>query len=199
MNMTYASMARRAMVLLYLTAAACLTSGCGAEIYEQMSGETVFSAGGTALSTDAASEAETGRICVYVCGAVVKTGVYELDSGARVYEAVEAAGGLTDEADETALNQAAALADGQQLIVPVRAEYAPAAAPGSPQTAAPVNINTAGVSELTTLSGIGEAKARDIISYRERNGPFETAEDIMKVSGIKTSAYEKIRDAITVG
>ena len=144
---------------------------------------------------DAESRAE---IFVYVCGAVRTPGVYALPAGSRVYEAVELAGGLTEEADERAVNQAEVLKDGMQVTVPTRTEAEELrAAEGNAYGR--VNINTAGVSELTRLTGIGEARAKDIIAYREAHGAFSSPEEIMKVSGIKEAVYEKIKDDITVG
>ena len=143
-------------------------------------------------------------ITVYICGAVRRSGVYVLDEGARVYEAVEAAGGLTEDADETRVNQAGILADGEQVTVPRVGEAG--AGDGMSGTGdrasggdAKVDINRADSAELQSLSGIGEAKARDIIAYREEHGPFEEIEDIMKVPGIKTALFNRIRDGITAG
>ena len=150
-------------------------------------------------------------LCVYICGAVVRPGVYELPTGSRVYAAIEAAGGFTEEADPRQVNQAAVLADGQQITVLTREELASGAGvPGTGNGASPaadgveakrsarVNINTATAEELETLSGIGESRAQDIIAYRTENGSFQSIEDIMKVTGIKQALFNKIKDEITV-
>jgi len=146
----------------------------------------------------------TEGIAVYVCGEVNVPGVYELPDGSRLYQAVEAAGGMKDTAAGTYLNQAEILIDGQSIYVPSAEEAAEwqNGAGGMPGTgnadSAKVNINTAAADELMTLSGIGEAKARSIIEYRETNGRFQQIEDIKNIPGIKEGVFEKIRDQITV-
>ena len=217
MRKTKASMARCAMVLLYMTVNTGLLAGCGAPVYEMqaVSGpdvrenirmDSAFSSGeetGSVLPEETAESAEeNGEILVYVCGSVRKSGVYTLPYGARVYEAVEAAGGMTESADETALNQADLLSDGQQITVPEKrapGEPVQETAGGNPPEPEKGNINTADESELTTLKGIGASRAADIVAYRKEHGPFETIEDIMQVSGIKSSVFGRIQDSITVG
>ena len=134
-------------------------------------------------------------IYVYVCGAVNDPGVVELPADSRVADALQAAGGFTAEARQDAINLAKPVQDGEMLRFPsLEEEYE------EQQTASDgrININTADVSQLITLNGIGEARAGDIISYREKNGNFGTIEDIKKVPGIKDSIFEKIADQITV-
>lgn len=172
-------------------------------------------AAGAADSGAYGKEQMAEALCyVHICGEVVKPGVYELPEGSRIFEAVEKAGGFTKEAASSYLNLAQEIADGMKIVVPSEAQL-PAETEGAPgdgygvfpgtgETAAAqapdgkVNINTAGKEELMTLKGIGEARAEDIIRYREQNGPFQTIEDIMKVSGIKNAAFEKIKDDIIV-
>lgn len=151
-------------------------------------------------------------ICVHICGAVVSPGVYEIPMGSRVYEAVMAAGGYRDDADEDYVNQALVLNDSDKLVIPTLADTEAmvipstgkekefgigSGVPGS-KSSGEVNINTAGVEELCTLSGIGEARAKVIISYRDSNGPFGSIEDIMNVSGIKQASFDRIKDNICV-
>ena len=161
--------------------------------------------GGSADSSDQGGE-ETGNIFIYVCGAVREPGVYVLQKGSRVYEAIRMAGGMTPEANEAFVNQARVLVDGEQITVftkeetegldPETFEYdVPAAGPVSQGK---ININKATAEELTSLSGIGEAKALAIIEYRETNGAFRETADIMKVSGIGEALYNKIKDDIDV-
>lgn len=149
-----------------------------------------------------------GMIYVQVCGAVNQPGVVTLPAGSRVFEAILLAGGLTQEAAENSVNQAQVLTDGQQIMVWTRAqmqekEIVPGG-PGVEGTDADavqdkkVNLNTATAQELMTLSGIGEAKAADILAYREQNGGFQSIEDIMKIRGIKEAIFERIKDQITV-
>ena len=133
---------------------------------------------------------------MHVCGRVCQPGVVMLPAGSRVWEAVEAAGGLLEDAQDEAVNLAAVLQDGQKLYVPAIGESVS-------ETAAEiddgrVNLNTADADRLQTLSGIGASRAMDILSYREKHGGFQTIEEIMQVPGIKESIYEKIKDKITV-
>ncbi|MDE7000085.1 MAG: ComEA family DNA-binding protein [Lachnospiraceae bacterium] len=151
------------------------------------------------------------RVYVYVCGAVELPGVYSLRQGSRLYEAVELAGGLTADADENCLNMARQIADGEQVVILTQEEalalreagayaYPPGdAAQGvSAQDPGLVNINTATVTELTTVSGIGASRAQAIVDYRERNGRFGSIDDIKKVDGIKDGLFSKIKDKITI-
>lgn len=166
--------------------------------------------------TDSGGE-KNGSIFVYVCGQVKKPGVYEMAAESRIFEAVEQVGGLLKDAAPDWLNQAEKVSDGQKIYVPSEEEVkdleeagnlqaaggqtaeAKAAEPGAGGTSdGKVNLNTAGKEELMTLSGIGESRADAIMQYRQENGGFQSAEDIMKVSGIKEGIYEKIKNQITV-
>ena len=149
---------------------------------------------------------EPQRIYVYVCGAVEVPGVYQLE------EAVELAGGLTADADTTCFNLAKQLSDGEQVVILTQDETELLKKEGKPipgqekidtgqsmgNSSNLVNINTATVSELTTVSGIGESRAQAIIAYREKNGSFQSIDDIKKVDGIKDGLFSKIKDKITV-
>lgn len=137
-------------------------------------------------------------IRVYVCGAVANPGVVEIPQGSRVEDALKAAGGFGAEAGREAVNLADWVSDGQKLYFPKEGEAVEEPQAQADSASGLVNINTADVAALCTLPGIGESRAQDIISYREANGGFGACEDIMKVSGIKTAAYEKIKDKITV-
>jgi competence protein ComEA len=101
---------------------------------------------------------------------------------------------MTEEADTNALNQAEPVVDGQKVYVPIKGEEVSNSSSGKGK----VNINTAGESELMTLPGIGESKAKAIISYRKESGGFKSIEDIMNIPGIKTSAFSKIKEYICV-
>ncbi len=136
------------------------------------------------------------QICVHVCGQVCRPGVVMLPEGSRAWEAVEAAGGLAEEACEAAVNLAAVLRDGEKLYIPAVGEAV--AKEDCEADGGLVNLNTADAGRLKTLPGIGESRASDILSYREKNGAFRSVEEIMQVPGIKESIYEKIRDMITV-
>lgn len=146
---------------------------------------------------------ETGDICVYVCGAVRDSGVVFLPEGSRAADALEAAGGFAPEAAEEAVNLAARVSDGEKLYFPTREEYASrpeeyGARTEGTEAAGLVNINTADAAQLCTLPGIGESRAADIIAYRDSHGGFSACEDIMKVSGIKESVYQRISGKISV-
>lgn len=135
-------------------------------------------------------------ILVYVCGAVTEPGVVEIPEGARVVDAIALAGGMTQEADESYINLAGKLTDGEKLYVPTCAEAKEWKQQEGQEKL--ININTADKEELCELSGIGDSKAEDILAYRKKHGYFHTKEELMKVPGIKENLYEKIKDRITV-
>lgn len=140
-------------------------------------------------------------ICVHVCGQVLCPGVYELEEGSRVYEAIQLAGGLTENALESYINQAEVLQDGQKLYVPSKEEVMQIMTEDMKDAAQQdgmININTAEKEELMTLTGIGEKRAEAILSYRQKNGKFSNVEELMQVEGIKQGTYDKIKDQIKV-
>lgn len=150
----------------------------------------------TVESTELWGEEDTLRkkIYVYVCGQVNNPGVVCLEEGSRVVDVIVMAGGMTDKADLNVINQAEQVYDGQKVYVPAFNEVYVEDIPDNGK----VNINTADESELMTLPGIGESKATAIIDYRKANGGFKTIEDIMNIPGIKTSAFNKIKEYICV-
>lgn len=154
---------------------------------------------------------------IHVCGAVSNPGVYELPEGSRCFEAVQKAGGFTADAAQNYVNMAEILSDGVRLEIPTKEQAAQvqkentgkagfgktesAAGAGTNASAAgmaKVNINTADISQLCTLSGVGESRAKNIIAYREAHGSFQNCEDLMQVTGIKEGLYSKIKDQICV-
>lgn len=156
---------------------------------------------GAGASADAEDAGAAAELCVHVDGAVESPGVYSLPAGSRVVDAVEAAGGMAGDARSSGVNLAQVLVDGQQVVIPgADDEVAPAAAatavPEGQVAGGPVNVNTAGVAELTTLDGIGEATAEKIIADREANGPFVSIDDLKRVSGIGDKKLEAIRDDV---
>lgn len=191
-----------ALVLLCL-----LTGGCGADralVFdaEELSRQTQEEAWSAPEESRPASEevpdrAETEAevIYVHVCGAVRDPGVVALPAGSRGEDAVLEAGGFGENAAEAAVNLAERLEDGMQLYIPTKEE---AENSRNPEDSGLVDINRADAALLCTLPGIGEARADAIIAYRESNGAFQSPEDIMQVPGIKESAYEKLKDKITV-
>ena len=151
------------------------------------------------------TEQETTMYCVHVCGAVVKPGVYMLPAGSRVFEAIEMAGGLSENADGNRQNQAEVITDGQMIRIYTCEEIEEGILErvsdeerDRSQSDTRVNINTAGKMELMTLPGIGDAKAELILSYREENGPFSDIGDLMKIPGIKEGIFEQIKELIKV-
>ncbi len=162
-------------------------------------GACAVSESGTPEAPETKAEA---KLYVYVCGAVKEPGVVSLDEGSRLEDALKAAGGFAENADKSYVNLAAPAVDGEKVYVPEEGESLPSDLGTKQESASAgsglVNINTADAAALCTLPGIGETRAKDIIDYREKNGSFETKEDIMKVPGIKTGAYNKICDKITV-
>lgn len=168
------------------------------------------------------SETETAAIpgiIVHICGQVENPGVYELPEGSRVWDAVQAAGGFSEDADPDAVNLAVSLADGCKVTIPSQGETAGGAedwyedqaagqtAGRSAASAAEnaggagglIDINRATASELTAIPGIGEVRAAAIVAYRETYGPFHTVEEIMNVTGIKEGLFGKIKGYITAG
>jgi competence protein ComEA len=139
---------------------------------------------------------------VYITGAVPRAGVYALPQGARVQDAISAAGGFLAEAEKSQINLAALLEDGEKLDIPYIEGAVPVIGTPVPEvvtsTTELININTASNAELESLPGIGPTTAQKIIDYREKNGPFINAEDIVNVSGIGPGTYERIKDLITV-
>lgn len=157
-------------------------------------------------------------IAVHVIGAVPRPGLYEFAEGARVQDAIDAAGGLLSTANVNAINLAALLGDGQQLSVPYQSGQEPVGEvstlelPGSfdnndsaseesslSADGELININTAALDELDGLPGIGPTIAQRIIDYRTENGPFSTIDEIMDVSGVGPATFDEIKDLITVG
>ena len=143
-------------------------------------------------------------------GAVKNPMLAELPDGSRVDDAIQAAGGLKQEADMSSINRAEFLLDGQKIYIPSLAMDADgnviegAAASGASDgtngvsSSGKVNINTADSTQLQTLNGVGPATAQKIIDYRQSNGSFSSVEDIKNVSGIGDKTFEKLKDSITI-
>ncbi len=192
-------MGQAAGILLVVTAGilySCGRQGAGEEL--ELWTETAEESA-SVLEQEVSTEAS--RIFVHVCGAVNAPGVYELAAGSRYQDAVQAAGGFAENAEETFLNLASVLTDGEQLVVPTVEEAASREASREQAEAADdrVDINLAGREELMTLPGIGEVRAEAILQYREENGPFSSAEELMNVPGIKESTFGQIKEKIKVG
>jgi competence protein ComEA len=158
-----------------------------------------------ASSSVSVGRADGGRVTVHVAGAGRRPGVYRLAAGARVDDAVRRAGGPRGRADLTAVNLAAKLEDGRQVVVPVRTPAAmaaavaggAAAAPGS-APAAPVDLNTATGEQLDTLDGIGPGMAGRILDYRKEHGAFGSVEELGQVPGIGEKRLAALREKVRV-
>jgi competence protein ComEA len=135
-----------------------------------------------------------GQVTVHVAGAVAHPGVYRLRRGERVDDAVRRAGGPARRADLSAVNLAAVVEDGRQVLVPTRAPAG--SAPGA--TPAKVNLNTATPEQLDTLAGVGPATAAKILAFREQHGGFGSVEELGDVPGIGDVRLEALRDLVTV-
>jgi len=151
------------------------------------------------LEVAAAEEGGSGLV-VHVAGAVRRPGVYRLRAGARVADAVERAGGARRRADLGAVNLAAELQDGRQVLVPLRAKGGVAAATAGGATApgVPLDLNTATVEQLDELDGIGPATAQQIVAYREAHGGFGSVEELDQVPGIGETRLAALREKVRV-
>jgi competence protein ComEA len=145
---------------------------------------------------DASGAAAAPRLVVHVVGAVRRPGLFRLKEGARVADALARAGGPTRRADLAAVNLAAPLADGQQVVVPARLPPG-AAATGAPVAGAKVSLAIATVDQLDELPGIGPITAQKIVDWRTAHGPFRSVEDLDDVPGIGPARIEQLRDLVT--
>ena len=173
-------------------------TGCEKKSYLEVSGEDSFNS--EDYEEQSMTNASSDVWYVQVAGAVNNPGVYELPADSRVFEAIEAAGGLRDDAFDKDINQASLLADGQKLYIYTVSEQEEKALKEAEDKASDglVNINSASESELMTLPGIGKSKAEAIITYRKEHGNFNAITDIKNIPGIKDGVYLKICDSIKV-
>ena len=137
------------------------------------------------------------RVLVHVVGAVRRPGVYQLADGARARDAVTAAGGATRRAALDGLNLAARVADGEQVVVPVRGRGAPVAAP-APGKPPVVRLNDADAAALDALPGVGPATAQRIVAWREAHGPFATVDGLLDVPGIGEAKLAAMREQLAL-
>ena len=203
-----------AVVLLLLAlVVAVIVSAIGQQAGQRTVGSGTVGSGTVALPTGSApadplgtgASADVGAIIfVHVLGAVARPGLFELRDGARVMDAVAAAGGLAADADSAGVNLARILSDGEQFYVPRQGEVPPgipAAASGSAGVSAPagkVNLNTATVADLDSLPRIGPTMAQRIIDFRTKNGRFVSVDGLRDVTGIGDKTFEALKDLITV-
>ena len=172
--------------------------------------ETNLQAEVAAVSKDSVSENEVKKeepveqdlITVDVKGAVKAPGIYDLPVGSRVNDAVQKAGGLTEQADSKSLNLAQKVSDEALVYVPTKGEEASqqsgSGATSSTSKEKKVNLNKASLEELKQVKGLGGKRAQDIIDHRETNGKFKSVDELKKVSGIGAKTIEKLKDYVTV-
>lgn len=171
--------------------------------------EDIVVSEGDDVSSEIVSEDTRGQtvtsteMYVDISGAVVNPGVYEVSSSTRLFQVIEMAGGLADNADVDSLNRAEIVYDGQKIIVGTASNSeigTEASSEGNQSgiTNGKVNLNLADSATLQTIPGIGPSKAERIIDYRKTQGRFKKAEDIMNITGIGEKTFESIRDYITV-
>ena len=168
---------------------------------------TTTSASQETVEETSSESPESETILVDVKGAVQSEGVYELSSTARVNDAIKAAGGFSDQADKKSVNLAQKLSDeavvyvasqGENVSVVQSATSSPATGDAGNENTEKINLNTATVADLTTISGIGEKRANDILAYRDSQGGFTSVDDLNNVSGIGDKTLENIRPYVTV-
>ena len=175
--------------------------------------ETNLQAEVAAVSKDSSTEKEVNKeekeepleqdlITVDVKGAVKAPGIYDLPVGSRVNDAVQKAGGLTEQADSKSLNLAQKVSDEALVYVPTKGEEASqqsgSGATSSTSKEKKVNLNKASLEELKQVKGLGGKRAQDIIDHRESNGKFKSVDELKKVSGIGAKTIEKLKDYVTV-
>jgi competence protein ComEA len=180
------------VLLLVAGAAAVLSFALNAPGGSRAIGTTPPATSGVGPSADPASPA---GILVHVLGAVAEPGLYSLADGDRIVDAVAAAGGFTEEADQAALNLARAVGDGEQVYVPVAGEEPPPEAAG--EQGGLIDLNTADVAELETLPGLGPELAGRIVEWREQNGRFASVDDLLNVTGIGAKTVSGLADLVT--
>ena len=170
---------------------------------EQQDTETVYNVESETQNEKPEQEEKPLQEWIYVdvCGAVRNPGVYRIETGSRVFQVLEQAGGCTEEASLETVNQADLLTDGQKIRIYTKEEAGQMEKKlqeEDPLLDDRVDINRAGKEELMTLTGVGETRAQAILAYRETHGSFSSVEELMQVEGIKEKTYEKLKDQIRI-
>jgi competence protein ComEA len=208
------SLITKPIIVISIILSACIgiCCGCGRDGAEERFTETEYAQGSHVLKNEKSASSVTSEqaapssICVFVCGAVEREGVYTLTDGSRVIDAVRAAGGFSADADQNYVNLAEYVYDTQRIEIPTLAETEQIQANSGQGLSAGntrdyegrININHAAKKELMELPGIGESKADRIIAYRQAHGDFTSCEEVMNVSGIGEAMFDNIKDLITV-
>jgi competence protein ComEA len=148
----------------------------------------------------AAAATKAPEVIVHIVGAVRRPGLYRLAQGKRIADAVARAGGTTRQADESAVNLAAPLADGQQVVVPARPPPSSGAlgtpAEGDTAPGGAVHLNTATLEQLDALPGVGPVTARKILDYRQAHGAFSSVDELDAIAGIGPARLESLREVV---
>ncbi|MDD6310625.1 MAG: helix-hairpin-helix domain-containing protein [Firmicutes bacterium] len=167
---------------------------------ESRGAELAYEEGGEVIASESVSEENAGEIYVDIGGAVNNPMLARLPAGSRVENAIEAAGGITDNADMTSINRAEFVEDGQKIFIPelMTDDEGNVVSTSAEEFSGKVNINSADSSQLETLTGVGPSTAQKIIDYRNQNGRFSKIEDLKNVSGIGDKTFEKLKDDITI-
>jgi len=193
-----AGLSRRQMVVIGVLAAASLSGGLIAARQSRI--HPVIQEKPRIVRAKAPLPIEKSYVYVHVSGGVFVPGLYRLPAGARIDEAIKAAGGIKPDGAPDSVNLAAKVHDGQKIAVPLKAAGVDAAANGPPETAEQgrTNLNTATAEQLDRLDGIGPVLAKRIIAWRERHGRFSTVRQLDDVQGIGAKKYALIKDAVVV-
>jgi competence protein ComEA len=185
----------RIKILIGVVVIGLLVAVYGVRSYQK--NELLLSKSTAQSEQETSSETSSSKIYVHVTGAVNQPGVYQLKADARGIDAVNAAKGLTGDADGDAVNLASKLKDGQKLNIPTKSQTQQVQTAGT-ASEAKVNLNTATKEQLMALPGIGEVLAQNIIDYREKNGAFSDPAEIKNVNRIGDKLYEQLKDLIVV-
>jgi competence protein ComEA len=186
-----------AVALLLVGARAIRGEGGGAEpSFAADAPSTAGEAGGEGEAGGFTVSGEAGDVVVDVTGAVARPGVYRMPAGSRVDDAVQRAGGATGKAELEAVNLAARLADGQQVVVPERIPGGTAAVAGAGDEEGPISLGTATVEQLDTIDGIGPVTAADIIEFRDQHGGLSSVDQLDQISGIGPATMESLRSRL---
>ena len=185
----------RIKILVGVVIVGALVAIYGVKSYQK--NELLLSKSAASSEQETSVESSSSKIYVHVTGAVNQPGVYQLKADARGIDAVNAARGLTGDADGDAVNLAAKLKDGQKLNIPTKSQTQQVQTAGT-ASEAKVNLNTATKEQLMALPGIGEVLAQNIVDYREKNGAFSDPAEIKNVNRIGDKLYEQLKDLIVV-
>ncbi len=182
-----------AVALLLVGARAIRSEGAAEQSFAAGSGVGGSAGGESSSGGDFTLSGQASDLVVDVTGAVERPGVYRLPAGSRVEDAIERAGGPSGGAELEAVNRAARLADGQQVVVPERGPAGAAAVAAGAEEEGPISLGTATVEQLDTIDGIGPVTAADIVEFRDQHGGLASVDQLDQVSGIGPATMESLR------